>query len=141
MAKTKTAAQSAKKWARVTPARSEDYAEGVATTDQDWATNTAAAEDRYKAGIQKAVSRGAFGKGVKAAGQDKWKKNTLEKGTRRWGEGVQAAEQNYQIGFEPYAAVIASTTLPPKYPKGDPRNLERTRVMNEALRKKKESLT
>ena len=42
-------------------------------------------------------------------------------------------------GFQPYADTIRSTTLPPRFPKGDPRNLERTKAIATALFNKKQS--
>ncbi len=137
MAKIKSAAEIAAKWARVTPQRVVDYQAGVQNPSEDWATATLKAEDNYKTGVQKAATEGRFGKGVKKAGTDKWKKNTLEKGPNRFAEGVAVSEPEFQSGFEPFREVIANTTLPPRFPKGDPRNIDRVKVIAEALRKKK----
>lgn len=130
----------AEKWARVTPSRSEDYDQGVKAPKVDWATAAKAAEARYKEGVAKAAARGAFGRGVDKAGSEKWKRRAVEVGTRRWGEGVSAGKSDYASGFAPYADTIRSTTLPPRYPKGDPRNLDRVAVISKALRAKKESI-
>lgn len=135
----KSAADIARKWARVTPARTEDYKDGVENPLKDWAAETAAAESRYKDGVAKASARGAFGKGVKKAGTAKWKEKATTMGVRRWGEGVQAGESAYASGFSPYADVIARTTLPPRYPKGDSRNIARVSVIAKALRDAKEA--
>lgn len=140
MAGIKDTSKIAEKWQRVTPQRTQDFDEGVSNPSADWGANTKAAEGRWKDGINKAAQRGAFGKGVSKAGTDKWQRKTKEVGTRRWGEGVQAAKGDYEAGFSPYAAVISSTTLPPKYPKGDPRNLDRVAAIAKALRAKKESM-
>ncbi len=128
------------KWARVTPQRTEDYDDGISNPSVDWASATKAAEDRYKEGVQKAVSRGAFGKGVSKAGTEKWQRKAKEVGTRRWGEGVQAAKSDFAAGFAPYAAAIESVKLPPRYPKGDPRNIARVAAIAKALRDKKEQI-
>ena len=58
-------------------------------------------------------------------------------GADRFASGVEAGLSNYEEGVKPYLDVIASTSLPPRGPKGDPRNYERVKVMGEALRKKK----
>ena len=139
MAAIKDTSKIADKWQRVTPQRTQDYDEGVSNPSADWAANTKAAETRWKDGINKASQRGAFGKGVAKVGSEKWQRKAKEVGTRRWGEGVQAAKGDYAAGFAPYASVIASTNLPPKYPKGDPRNLDRVAAIAKALRAKKES--
>lgn len=140
MAEIKSVTEIAEKWARVTPGRAEDYQKGIESPRKDWESATAAAEGRYKEGVQKAAARGAFGKGVRAAGTAKWKEKALELGVRRWPEGVQAAQDAYNAGFAPYADVIARTSLPPKYPRGDIRNIARVAAIAKALRDKKESL-
>jgi len=125
------------KFSRVTPGRSAEYTEGVASSQKDWAGNTAAAEANYNTGVQNAIAKKLFGAGVRKAGSEKWRKNTVEKGGARWAPGVAAAGDAYAQGFAPYAQTIASTTLPPRYPRGDARNMARVSVMAEALRKKK----
>lgn len=137
MAKIKSAADIAQKWARVTPQRTQDYQEGVKNPSVDWEQATAKAEDNYKQGVTKAANEGRFAKGVKKAGTQKWQKNTLEKGPNRFAEGVAVSQPEFQAGFDPFREVIAATNLPPRFPKGDPRNIERVKVMAEALRKKK----
>jgi len=139
MADIKSPTDIARKWARVTPARTEDYKLGVENPLKDWASETAAAETRYKDGVAKAAARNAFGKGVKKAGTAKWKEGATTMGVRRWGEGVQAGESAYASGFAPYSEVISRTALPPKYPKGDPRNIARVAAVAKALRDAKEA--
>lgn len=141
MPKMKSANAIAAKWSRVTPTRSEDYTEGIKNPQVDWATATKAAEQRYKDGVVKAAQEGRFGKGVSAAGSEKWARKTADLGPRRWGEGVQAASPDFESGFKPYAETIESTKLPPRYAKGDPRNIQRVAAMAKALRDKKESLS
>lgn len=137
MAKIKDSKNIAEKWKRVTPARSEDYKKGVEDPIKDWMDETIKSEDAYKEGVIKAAEAGRFGKGVKSAGTDKWKKKTLELGVDRWGPGVRAAGEDYEKGFAPYRDIIEKTTLPKRYPKGDPRNIERVIVMSKALHDKK----
>lgn len=140
MASIKSTSDIAAKWQRVTPQRTQDYDDGISNPRSDWETQTKAAEGRWKEGVQKAATRGAFAKGVSGAGTEKWQRKAKEIGTRRWGEGVQAAKDDYQAGFAPYADTIANTKLPPRYPKGDPRNIDRVSAIAKALRTKKESL-
>lgn len=127
----------AAKWARVTPQRAEDYRQGVMNPRVSWSEATAAASERYKAGIQEAIQQDRFAKGVKAAGDDRWQERATTIGPARFSEGVATSESRYEEGFAPYADVIAKTVLPPRFAKGDPRNLERVKVMSQALRKKK----
>lgn len=133
----KDSAAIAAKWARVTPQRSQDFAEGVQTTGKDWAGNTIKAAGAYKAGIQESISKNLFEKGVQQAGTEKWRRKTVDVGTQRWGPGVSAAVGDFQAGFDPYRQVLQSLTLPPRYAKGDPRNIARVSAIAVALRKKK----
>lgn len=133
----KSTSEIAEKWSRVTPQRTDDYAQGVRSPRRDWAQATGAAEDSYKQGVLTAAQQGRFGKGVKAAGTEKWQTKTSQKGTERWGPGVQVSRPDYEKGFAPYAEAIARVTLPPRFPAGDPRNIERVRVVAAALRQQK----
>jgi hypothetical protein len=128
-------------WKRRAQASTPEYEDGVRNPKKDWASETAAAEKNYNSGVNAAMARGAFGKGVKNAGTEAWQKGAIEKGTTRWAVGIALAEDKYVEGFAPYAAVIANTKLPPRGPKGDPKNIERVRVMADVLHKKKISLT
>lgn len=137
MAKIKSATEIASKWARVTPGRQEDYQAGVSDSAVDWAGPAAAAEESYNAGVQEAISRNAFGRGVRDAGNEKWQRAAADKGAARWGPGVRAGQGAYERGFEPFREVIANTTLPPRAPRGDPRNLERVAAIANALSQKR----
>lgn len=123
----------AEKFARVTPQRAADFVEGVSTTPVDWAGVTAAAGPSYAAGVQAAITRKGFEKGVKEAGTEKWRSKTVDIGGARWGPGIQAAVGDYAAGFAPYVAVLEKLTLPPRYPTGDPRNYARVQAIGEAL--------
>lgn len=125
------------KWARVTPQRTEDYKQGVENPKRSWQSATAAAAKNQADGVQEAIRDKRFEKGVARAGDSTWQEGALVKGVNRFGEGVQAAEQKYTNNFGPYAQVIESTTLPPRYPKGDPRNIERVKTIAMALRNRK----
>jgi hypothetical protein len=128
-----------KKWADRAGSAGQQYADGVASPKKDWATNAAGAQNNWEAGVQGAATKKSFSKGVSSAGTAKWQKKATTKGAQRFGPGVADAQPDYQAGFEPFANVISSTTLPPKFAKGDPRNVERVRVMSQALRKAKEA--
>jgi len=131
----------AKKWAEVTPMRSGDYAAGVASPRRSWSAATKAAEQAYKDGVTKAIGRGAFGKGVVKAGDEKWSRKATVNGVRNWGPGVAEAMGDYAAGFAPYQAAIAGCVLPPRYARRDPRNMARVKAIVDALVAKKESLS
>ena len=132
-----SAAKIAKKWGRVTPERTIDYEEGVRNPLRDWATETKAAESRYEEGVKAAITRKAFGKGVDKVGTNKQKSKTILKGIPRWPEGVRIAEKDMETGMKPVVAALEGITLPPRYATGDPRNIERVKVIQQTLHKLK----
>jgi len=127
----------AEKWAEVTPQRSGDYEAGIKDPSVDWASATAAAEESYVQGVQEAATNNRFSKGVQAAGNQKWRDKAVTLGVARWGQGVRAAKGAYQTGFEPYRQVIEATSLPPRFSRGDPRNIDRVAALAEALHQRK----
>lgn len=127
----------AKKFVRITSTRSEDYEKGVKNPKADWEDETAGAEDRFEAGIRDAISRKAFGKGVKKCGTATQIKRTIEKGVPIWPERILLAEDNMAEGMEQVVSTLEGVTLPPKYAKGDPRNIERVKAISVALHKMK----
>lgn len=130
----------AEKWASVTPMRAADYAAGIASPRRSWSKATVSAESAYEDGVQKAMQRKAFGKGVTKAGDAKWSRKASVNGVRNWGPGVQEAKGDYAAGFAPYQAAIAACVLPPRYARRDPRNLARVKAIVDALVAKKLSI-
>jgi len=129
----KNIAKIAEKWARVTPQRSADYEAGVRDPIRDWATNAIASKAAWAAGVSEAVTKDRFSKGVAKAGTEKWKRKATEVGPARFAQGVQVAQPDYEKGFSMFRDVIEKTVLPPRFAKGDPRNIDRVRVMAAAL--------
>lgn len=113
------------------------YESGVKNPRNDWAQATKAGAENYKAGITQSLANNSFTKGVDKAGNSTWQNNAIQKGGQRFASGVQMAQNSYATGIAPYLQVIESTTLPPRYPKGDPRNLERVKAIATKLREKK----
>ncbi len=137
MANIATAAAIAAKWARVTPQRSADYQSGIESPRADWETETTKANAAWKAGVQAAASQDLFLKGVKKAGTSKWQQNAIAKGPTRWSQGVQLAQGAFESAFAPFRDAIERTVLPPRFPRRDPRNLERVAAIVNALVKVK----
>lgn len=137
MAEIKSLDKIGKKWAGVTPARQAEYEEGIRNPKRDWAQATTAAASAQASGVQKAIAAKSFEKGVAKAGTATWQEKSLTKGPGRWAEGVSISQSDYESGFGPFREVIARTTLPPRGPKGDPKNIERVRVLADALHKAK----
>jgi len=133
----KVRGNASEKWVRKASASTQDYSEGVANPRVPWAQATAAAAANQAAGVQAAIQRKAFEKGVAKAGDEKWRRKAEGIGSSRFSQGVQAGASDYATGVAPYLQTIESTTLPPRGPKGDPRNIQRVAAIADALRKKK----
>lgn len=133
MAEIKSMAAIKEKWTRVTPQRTEDYSKGVANPKRDWEAEAIAAKANWKAGIDAAASKDMYAKGIVKAGTAKWKKKALTLGPGRFAEGVFQGGDDYASGFAPYQAAIAGVDLGPKFPRRDPRNLDRVKRVVTAL--------
>lgn len=140
MAEVKSVDAVAEKWARVTPTRAADYEAGVRSPRKDWQQATVAATDAWKTGVQTAITQGSFAKGVNRAGTGTWQAGAIDKGVARWGPGVQIGQEAYKSGIAPYIEAIKRVTLPPRFARRDPRNVDRVRVIAEALAKVKQGL-
>ena len=133
MAEIKSMSNIRDKWTRVTPGRAEDYKLGIQNPKRDWEAETIAAKGNWKAGIDAAASKDLFAKGVSKAGSKKWQDKALKKGPGRFAEGVYIAGPDYEAGFKPYHDAIARVDLGPRFPRRDPRNLERVKRVVDAL--------
>ena len=135
--KIKSPSEIAAKFARVTPGRSADYQEGIeGTAPAEFERATIAAETVYNQAIAASIARKAFPKGVAGSGT-KWQAKASGPGVGRFAQGAADSADDYAKGFAPYQAVIAGLTLPPRGPAGAPQNIERVRILADALRKKK----
>lgn len=126
-------AEIAEKFERVTPGRVPDYTAGVQHPRRDWGDATVAAAGVYTEAMTAALAAGRFALGVTKAGTRKWQEKTISKGPTRWAQGVRMAGVDFARGFQPYRDEIERIVLPPRGPRGDARNLERVRIIAEAL--------
>lgn len=133
MAEIKSLAAIKEKWTRVTPGRTEDYKLGIQNPKRDWADEALAAKGNWKAGVDAAAAKDLFAKGISKAGTAKWKERALRKGPGRFAEGVYIAGPDYEKGFAPFHAAIEKIDLGPRFPRRDPRNLNRVKMVVDAL--------
>lgn len=132
-----SAAEIARRFVKFAPARAPRFEEGVRNPTRDWAKETAEAESNYEEGVKKAITRKAFGRGVKKCGTAKQQSQTI-KNIMRWAEGIEGAEDVMAEAMAPVEAVARAIVLPKAYPKGDERNYARSKAVGMALRKAKE---
>ena len=129
-----------KKWVANAQQGAAAYADGVKSPLRDYAVNTVAANDAYKAGVTASIARDGFKKGVQKAGNQRWQDGAIRKGEARFAPGVAVAESDYASGFAPYREVIARTTLPPRGARRSPQNLQRMTANVQAISAQKEAL-
>lgn len=133
--KVKDVASSAAKFVSRAQQAASDYQKGVAGAGDLWQSHTAAATDAYSQGVNDAIARQAFAKGVQRAGGAKYATNAAGKGAQRYPQGVSLAGPAWQSGFQPYADAMGNLNLPPRSPRGSPNNLTRTQMVMDLNRK------
>ncbi len=132
--KVKDAAASAAKFVARAQAASGDYAKGVQGAGDHWASAAAASKDSFAAGVQAAIQRDAFSKGIAKAGAAKYVARATTFGAQRYGPGVAGAQSAWQQGVAPYLAALATIDKPPKGPKGSPQNYAIVQAIGTKLR-------
>lgn len=128
---------SARKFAERAAAAQPDYVSGVQGSGAAWEQATASSEQNYNDGVQAAIGRGAFARGVKNAGGAYFETRAVQIGGARFAQGVRAGQDNWAEGFKVSADTLRNLTLPPRAPKGDPRNAQRSLDVQTALRRAK----
>ena len=125
--------KAAEKWVRRAGVAGPDYEAGVRGAGGAWEAGAKAANDAYKQGVTAAIGRDAYSKGISNAGAGKYERGAIEKGARRYPEGVAVGAGEYTSKVAPYLQALSSITLPPRGPSGDPRNLQRVSMIATTL--------
>lgn len=121
------------KYGRVTPGKGTELEAGLRDPKKNWHDETLAAKEAWQGGVEGAISRDAFSKGVANVSQADYLDPALKLGVSRYRAGVTFGTDKYGKNFSPFREVIEGTSLPPRGPVGDPGNIERVRVMAAAL--------
>ena len=135
--KVKPVADAATKFVNRASAAGTDYKTGVSMAGQLWSDATVASSDTYAAGVQAAIGRGAFSKGVIKAGPGKYQTNASTKGANHYPEGVRGGQAPYQQNAAPYFDALSSIVYPPRRPRGDPANQARSIIVQTTLHTKR----
>lgn len=133
MPKVRSIGKIAEKYGRVTPAKGHELEAGLRDPKKVWVEEAAAAGEAWRGGVEGAIARDGFVKGVVDAGQSAYIEPALKLGVSRYRAGVEFGIPKYSKKFAPFRDVIESTTLPPRGPVGDPANIDRVRTMAAAL--------
>lgn len=113
---------------------SADYTKNAVAAAGDWHTNAAASNQNWKDGINAAVGRDAFSKGIQAAGPQAYATQVQAVGGTRFSDGMSKAGPKWQAGFGKIAAMVQGKDLGPRGIKGSPANKQRAANMSDAWR-------
>ena len=132
----RSASASAVKWATRAGSASGDFAEGARTTTKDQAASAIAAKELYKIGVNEAISKGRFEKGLQKSGKAGWLKGIIEKGEMNYATGVSTsgAQSSYSTNSGRFDSARNAAASLPRGPKGSPANLGRVGAVVNALR-------
>jgi hypothetical protein len=113
-----SAADTAKKWAEVTPGRATYYEKNAPAAAGKQNANAIAAQATFKAAITAAGIDARFAGGLRKAGAEKYKRKVETVGKDRFGPGITAGQPDMQAGVDPYLAEIAATEVADRGPRG-----------------------
>lgn len=130
----KSPSAAGQKWVTRAQGAGQAYTDGVNNPKNPWAATTAAAAGSWQTGVTAAASDGRFAKGVTKAGDQTWQQGAVSKGAARYPQGVAQAQSKYATNVQPFFDKLGSLTLPPRGPKGDPGNMQRSAAVAAALR-------
>lgn len=133
----KDAATAAKNFTERGSVAANSYKAGVTGAGGAWHAGAKAAKDNYAQGVQAAISRNAFERGVDDAGPATYEQAATTVGAANFPGGIQRSAPKYQRNVATYLDTLRQTELPLRGPKGSPANLQRVAVVTEALRRKK----
>jgi len=135
----KDAATAADKWAKRAASADKDYEAGVRGAGQRWHDGTVAAEGAYKDGVNDAIAKGRFGRGVRKAGAAKYQDRATKFGPDRFRQGVQGSQADFQRGFEPFRQALAGANLDPRGSRGSSNNARRVQQVMDLMRVTREA--
>src|SRR5436309_1379328 len=107
----KDSASIAQKFVQRAQGAGKDFSDGVAAAGPDWQANALAGEGNFEAGVQQAIADKRYGKGITAAGSQKYVQNATTLGPQRYATGVAQAAGAYQKGVEPHLQAMRALSL------------------------------
>ena len=126
-----------RRWREVTPTREAQYRAGIINPLKSWKVGASAGASVWNTEARRMETAAKFEHGVKKAGTEKWREKALELGVQRWGPGVIFGRPAYETGFAPFRDMLFGLSIPKRYGRGDPRNIERVKTVAAALHQKK----
>lgn len=113
---------------------SQEYVQKAAAAANDWHVNTSASETNYERGVQEAIGRKAFARGVANAGPQAYSTAISTSAGSRFSDGISKAGAKWQKGFGQIAAKVQGIDIGPRGITGSPENKQRAAAMADAFR-------
>jgi hypothetical protein len=135
MARRLNAADIASKWKTRAAGATQDFENGAKNPRRDQKQASLAGEENFARAMQTVITTQRRANGVRRQSDRAWIDGIVNKGKRRYAEGVAAASDKFQAGIAPFLSAIevAMEELPARGPKGSPENYDRSRLIGETL--------
>ncbi len=135
------AARVSDKWVRRAGQASTDYGEGVERSPKDQAGNAVAAKTLFAQRVSDSKTHDLWEKNLRAAGTEAFKRGVREKGTQRYGPGVQAAQPKFGGRIGGILSAISGVDIPARGVPASDQNFQRSRLIGQALNRLKGSFS
>jgi cytochrome c551/c552 len=131
-----SAAEVAKKWADVTPARAPYYESETPKASSKWEADAAGAANIYKTAVQAANIGQMFAGGIKGKAA-KFARKVKDVGVARYGPGISAAQGDMQAGVSAPLDELSKIEIPDRGPRGSPGNYAIVQKIGDPLHKRR----
>lgn len=105
MSKGITLAEAAQRLTEAGTRLSDRYGRGTQGKGQRWASGAAGSEANWAAGVQDAIGKKSFSRGVSDAGAGSYEAGVSRKGVLNWPTGMQMAGDEYTRKTQKFAAL------------------------------------
>ena len=120
------------KWQSRAVVSANDYKTAVSQAGGRWQGAVDQSGPAWDFGVQQAMSNNSYPQGVQGKGGI-YQVNAADKGFRNYGPGIQGATNAFSTAIGKVLNVIGGLTLPPKGGPGNPANLQRASLIDDAL--------
>ena len=118
-------------------AASTDYVEGARSTTRSQSAAAIAGAGNWAAGLQAAIAGKRYEAGLRASGDEGWRRGVEEKGAVRYAGGVASGANKYAQNSGKFDSARGAANGLPRGPKGSEQNYQRSKTVGMALRKLK----
>ena len=125
MARGITASEAASRLEQAGFANQDRYQKGVSGKGSLWSSRTSASEANWQAGVQEAIAKKKFARGVTEAGPSGYDQGVTQKGVANWPTGMQQAGTKYQKKVAKFQPLWDQALPTPKGNRRSPQNLKR----------------